>query len=525
MRSHPLGRFIAGAAAVAVASAMLAGCASSEPVAATNDIRFQLFQAPTSFDPFHAEGAADGEIVGLHFRGLVANESQEFVPSLASSWEFTPDATSVTFTLQETNWSDGEPFTADDVVYSLETWADPSTESVYGGELAEVVGYDEFVAGDAATITGIKAVDERTLQIDLKDPSTVFLSRLLYLKIVPQHIYGELDSANFAGSDEFRSPTVGMGPYIFSRWVDDDQIEFVPNPESFEDHPLDHIYAQYLTGDVARAQLQTGEIDIAQLASADVETVRNENVVNVQVGPGIGVMSLYSALDNGKLADPRVRQAILYAIDRQSIVDNVLNGNGRVPQSMLYAPEWATPSDLTNFDYDPDEAKALLADAGWDGSTVVYLDIIPGQPDRDAVMNVVQGQLAAVGINAELRASQPAQFTEIVENREFDLLITIMGLVGSEPGNINPRFMCEGSQNISGYCNPDLDALLAEGVKTDDQSVREPIYQEANRILNFDQPAIPLYVEQPAYGSTKRVTGFDPAVGTLNAAQYWNIDG
>ncbi|MEV4669879.1 ABC transporter substrate-binding protein [Microbacterium sp. LWO12-1.2] len=523
MRSPALSRIIAGAAAVVVATAMLASCSSPESSTTTKDLRFQLFQAPTSFDPFHAEGAADGEIVGLHFRSLIANESQEFVPSLASSWEFTPDATSVTFTLAETNWSDGEPFTADDVVYSLETWADPATESLHGGELAGVVGYEEFVAGSAPSVSGIKALDETTVQIDLTEPSVVFLSNLLYLKIIPEHIYGEIDSADFAGNEEFRSPSVGIGPYIFSRWVDDDQIEFVPNPESLEDHPLDHIYAQYLTGDVARAQLQTGEIDIAQLASADVETVRQEDVVDVQVGPGIGAMALYSALDNGKLADARVRQAILYAIDRQAIVDNVLNGNGRVPQSMLYTPEWATPDDLIEFDYDPEKAKELLADAAWDASTVVYLDIIPGQPDRDAVMNVVQGQLAAVGIDAQLRASQPAQLTELVENREFDLLISIMGLVGSEPGNINRRFMCDASSNISGYCNPELDALLLQGVKTDDQSVREPIYQEANRILNADQPAMPLYVEQPAYGSAKRVTGFDPAVGTLNAAQHWNI--
>lgn len=534
MLTKPVPRVVLGVVA-AIVVALSAACSppgSDTPTSETSDeagsnaegggnIRYHLYQAPTSFSPFHSRNGADAEISSLHYRRLVRVEDMEFVPSLADSWEANEDATAYTFSLVETTWSDGEPFTADDVVYSFESYVDPATASHFSGQLGSIVGAAEFAAGEADTISGITAADDRTVTIELTEPNAAFLANLQLLSIVPEHVFGDVDRATFDGNEMFREPTVGIGPYIFSSWVTDDQIEFVPNPESFEPHPLDHVYAQYLTGDVARAQLETGEIDIAQLASSDIADVEAAGSITVQTRPGSGVMSLYTALDSGKLADPLVRQAILYAIDRQAIVDNVLAGNGVVPQTMLFAPDWAVPGDLVQYDYDPDKAKDLLAQAGWNTDTVVNLDIVPGQADRDAVMDIVAGQLQEVGIKAELRPLQPAELTALVEERGFDLLITPMSMVASEPGSVNERFLCDGGLNISAYCNEELDNLLTQAVGTTDQAEREALYADAQRILNAEQPALPLYVANTAWGSTERVGGFDPAVGTLPTAHQW----
>ncbi|MGD7704678.1 ABC transporter substrate-binding protein [Microlunatus sp. Y2014] len=529
-RPHGLAKIVGIVLALTMALAACSPPGSSpetEPSGATGagggDIRYQLYQAPTGFSPFHATNGADGEIAGLHFRPLLSTSGEDYVPVLAESWEVSEDATTYTFTLRETNWSDGTPFTSADVVYSYESYADPDTKSAFSGRLASVAGYTEFSEGNAETISGVVAPDERTVEITLSGPNAAFLNSLPALTIVPQHVYSEIERAKFQGAPEFREPTVGIGPYIFSRWVTDDQIEFVPNEESFEEHPLSHIYAQFLAGDVARAQLETGEIDIAQLSSVDAEALAEGGKVTVQQREGTGVMSLYTALDSGKLADVKVRQAILHAIDRQSIVDNVLAGNGSVPQSMLYQPSWTIPNDLTTYDYDPEKAKQLLAEAGWDAEVEVNLDIVPGQADRDAVMDIVAGQLQAVGINAKLHPLQPAELSKLVEERKFDLLITILALPPTEPGAINDRFMCEASLNISAYCNPELDELLKQAVAISDQDQRAELYQQANKILNADQPAIPLYVSNQSYGSTARVQGFNPQQGGLSAAQNWTV--
>jgi len=495
----------------------------SSEAATGGTLRYHLYQQPTSFDPFHALQGADGEIASLHFRSLLRTDKDSYAGVLAKSWTISDDAKTYTFTLQDTKWSDGTPFTSADVLWNFETYANPKVASLFAGQLSPVAGYADVAAGKATSLSGITAPDDHTVVITLSESNAAFLPNLAGLAIVPKHIYSSIDPEKLKGAPEFREPKVGIGPYIFSRWVTDDQIEFLPNPNSFEPHPLGHLYAQYLAADVARAQLETGEIDIAQVASADVEAIKAGGKVTVQMAEGKALMSLYTALDSGKLADARVRQAITYAIDRQSIVDNVLAGNGRVVDTNLFTPSWAIPDDLVHYDYNPEKAKALLAEAGWDPNTVVNLDIVPGQADRDAVMNIVAGQLKAVGINAKLHTLQPAELTKLVEDRKFDLLITVLGLQLGEPGSINQRFMCKATLNVSKYCNPELDKLLTAGVATSDQSQREKIYQDVARILNKEVPAIPLYVANQPWGSTARVQGFDPNVGALGSAQLWNV--
>lgn len=492
------------------------------------DVRYQLYQAPTSFNPFAALNGADGDIASLQYRALVNVAGDKFRGDLATKWSVSPNATTYTFELGTTKWSDGQPVTAADVVYSLESYVDPATKSTFAGNLGEVEGAAEFAAGKAKRISGISTPDDHTVVLKLTAPDAALLSDITPMRIVPKHVFGSVKRSTFTGSQLFRQPKVGDGAYMFSRWVTDDQIEFIPNPKSDQPHPLAHIYAQYLTGDVARAQLDTGEIDIAQLAATDVAAAEKDSKIKVLKAPGTSAMSLYTALDNGKLADRRVRQAILYAIDRKAIVQKVLAGNGTVPQSMLFTPSWAVPDDLTHYNYDPAKAKQLLAEAGWKATTVVNLDIVPGQTDRDAVMNIVQGELKAVGINAKLKQLQPAQLTQLVTDRKFDLLITPLSLVSSEPGSINQRFTCKGGLNISKYCNPKLDKLLQAAVATTDQNKRAALYAQAQKILNTDQPAIPLYVADIIWATTTRVHGFDPAVsgalGGLWTASKWTVD-
>lgn len=496
----------------------------------TATINYQLYLQASSFNPFVALTGGDGIISLLQFQPLLSVANNKYVPRLAEKWSVSDDAKTYTFTLRDAQWSDGKPITAEDVIYTIEANLDPKTTSIYGGSMGQIKGAKEFTAGSADKVAGLSAPDEHTVKVELASPNSAFLADWAPIGIVPEHIYSSIALEKLKGNEAFRSPAAGSGPYVFSKWVSDDVIEFVANPKFWADVPAGKLIVKYLAGDAALAQLETGEVDVAQIPAAEVEPLKAEQKVNVLQAPDSNLMTLHTALKNGKLADKRVRQAVLYAINRQAIVDKVLAGQGKVAESALFAPDWAQPADLVKYDYNPDKAKQLLADAGWKADTVVHLDINPGQADRDAVMNIVAGQLNAVGMKAELTPHQPAQMADVVKNNEFDLLITALGQIPTiEPARINIRLMCDqqapAGVNITGYCNKDLDKLLEEGVSTTDQAKRKDIYQQANKIINDEVPIIPLYVPMASYGVAKRISGFDPTVPLgfmLTMAEIWH---
>lgn len=521
------------ALAIPIAGCSQAGGGSEQQTASSGQISFQLYLQASAFSPFTALTGGDSLVSLLQFQPLLAVTKNDYVPRVAEKWDVSTDATKYTFHLRGASWSDGKPVTAKDVAFSLEATADPKTASVWAGAMIPIKGAAEFQAGTADHISGVATPDDKTVEITLTKPHAGFLANLVQVGIVPEHVYGAIGRDQFKGNEAFRTPKVGSGPYVFSKWVDDDTIEFAANPRFWTPVPARTLVAKFLTGDAALAQLQTGEVDIAQLPAAEVAPTKDDGKITVAQAPGPGVMTLHTALKNGKLADKRVRQAILHAIDRESIVEKVLSGQGEVTDTALFAPDWVLPPDMVNYGYDPEKAKKLLAEAGWKAETKVRLDINPGQADRDAVMNIVQGQLQAVGINAEVNPLQPAQVADVVKKNEFDLMITMLNQIPQiEPAAINVRVRCDqvapAGVNITGYCNEKLDALLDEGMATTDQAKREESYQEANRIINDEVPILPLYVPTANYGVTKRISGFDPTVHpalALIVAEQWTIQG
>ncbi|WP_427892023.1 ABC transporter substrate-binding protein [Kribbella sp. GL6] len=530
---------IVAALAIAVAGCSEAGApnggttGSSAGAGQAGTITYQLYLQASAFSPFTALTGGDGQVSLLQFQPLLSVTGDKYVPRVAEKWDVNADATQYTIHLRKATWSDGKPITSKDVAFSLAATADPKTAAVWAGAMAPIKGAKEFQDGTAKTISGIATPDDRTVVITLAQPHAGFLANLVQVGIVPEHVYGAIAHDKFKGNEAFHTPKVGSGPYVFSQWINDDTIEFAANPHFWAPVPAAKLVTKYLTGDAALAQLQTGEVDIAQLPAAEVEPQKADGKITVAQGPGSGEMTLHTALKNGKLADKRVRQAILYAIDRDSIVKKVLSGQAKVVDTALFAPGWAQPPNLVHYGYDPAKAKQLLAAAGWKADTVVRLDINPGQADRDAVMQIVQGQLQAVGIKAQITPLQPAQVTEVVKNNDFDLMITMLNQVPLiEPAAINVRLRCDqvapAGINITGYCNHKLDDLLDQGMASTEQAKREQAYQQANSIINDDVPILPLYVPTANYGLNKRIAGFDATVSPglmLTSAEQWKIQG
>lgn len=492
------------------------------------NITVQLYQLPDSLSPLILQTGGVALVEELHWGSLVGlNDQNKVAPRLADSWDVSPDAKTITFHLKQgLKWSDGTPFTAKDVVYTFNLFANPKTGSSFVGQFANVEGASAVSAGTAQTVSGFSAPDDNTFVIKLTTPNSAYVTTLAEpaMYVVPEHVVSKLPVDNLAKNPFWREPTVGLGPYVFSKWVNDNEIEFNANPNYRTKLGADHVYAEFLSSDAALAQLQAGQLDYAQVAVADLDTAKAMKDITVATTPGTGVMALHTAIDSGKLADPRVRQAILYGINRQALVDQVLKGQGKVINTLVFGPDWAVPTGLNDYAYNPEKAKSLLAEAGWNASTEVDINVVPGQKDRDTMVTIVAAQLQAIGMNVKVKQYQAADLTTAINKRQFDLLPSQYGLFNVDPVTMNARLMCNqfspNGINISHYCNKDLDALLVQGISTTDQSQRTQIYAKAQKIVNDDVPIMVLYAPNIIAAHSNRLQNFKLA-GVLTQA-FWN---
>ncbi|NNG19546.1 ABC transporter substrate-binding protein [Naumannella sp. ID2617S] len=490
---------------------------------------FYLYQKATGINPYDAGGGADLTVVHLHFQPLLTWANNAYEGRLAQSWTFAPDGKSFTFNLKpDGRWSDGTPITAADVKWGLEGHLDKKTASYIAGYLQAIKGAKDFRDGKAQDVSGITAPDDKTLKIELDTANVGFPALLTEAAVAPKHVYGSIPRDQWKGNPAFREPKVGSGPFLFSRWVSDDQIEFAANPAYTPKPQVAKVYAKYLTGDVAAAQLGTGEIDAAEIPATDVKSMQSDKNITVLQKPGNKVMALHTPITpTAKLKDVKVRQAIMYAIDRQGLVNSVLAGQGKTADAYLFSPDWVIPGDKNPYNRDVAKAKQLLTEANWDPNTEVALDIVPGQADRDAVMKIVVGNLTEAGIKAKITPHSAAEIGKGVNEGKFDLLISPLTMAVPEPSLLATRVTCAQASpngpNIARFCNPELDRAMAEGQATSDQAQRQAAYQKAYKILNTEvMMNFPLYSASLNWGTGKSVKGFDPSANpiTASAAQW-----
>lgn len=526
-------------ASLVVPAMVLAGYSpsdASQPSAESRDVSVQLYQAPTTFSPI-IPGTGSITLLGqLHFDALVGiNSDREVEPRLAESFESSPDARTWTFHLVDgVRWSDGETFDADDVLASFHVFGNPDTGSSVVARVAEIVGGVEFSEGSADTIAGITAPDPLTVVIELVEPNAAYPATLAepLIFMMPEHVLSTLPTEGMGDDPYWREPTVGVGPFVFSRWVSEEEVELVANPEYRTELGVDRVFAQFLSTEAALARLEAGDLDFAQVAALETERVEGMAGVTLHRAEGSAVMAAHTAVDSGKLADPRVRQAFLYAIDRQAIVDELLNGEGRVVDTLIFGPEWAMPDDLVSYGYDPDKARQLLEEAGWDSGTEVQIEFQPGQIEREQLATIASAQLQAVGINAVPTPYEAAAMRERITNRQFDALLSVYGLFNVDPALMNTRLMCDqaapNGANLTAYCNPELDELLVQGMATTDEAERAEIYADAQRLVNAEVPILVMYSPNMLAATSDRLGGFDLAPIATQAfwnAEDWTVEG
>lgn len=446
---------------------------------------------PRENDPATSHSSADT----LVFSGLVTHNTElNLAPDLAASWEISADGTVYTFHLQpEAVFHNGKPFTSADVVYSWERAANPETESdTVLTYLGDIVGVEEMHAGKAEHISGLKVIDEHTLQVTIDSAKPYFLQKLTFCTTYI------VDRDNIAiGEDWYLTPN-GTGPYRLTRW----EARKLKIYERFEEFygakpQIPAIITTLYSGDSTRLY-ESGAVDVAGVATYNVERFSDPaEPLSAELQSTVNLCTGYITLDMTQppFDDLKVRQAFAMAIDRQKYIDVVLSGAG-LPAKGLYPP--ALPgynADLKGWEYNPEEAARLLSESKYAGDQmpkIVFSVSGYGSSVSSGISAFIQMWQQNLGVEIEVQNIEPEHYMDIIAGDRHGQLIS-QGWCADYPDPENfaaVLFESDAEMNEGGYSNPELDAILKEASTEPDATKRIALYQQAEQIIVEDVPAV-----------------------------------
>ncbi len=512
-------------------------------------------------NPLWATSTPDFYVFPLILPGLTWFDAEmNPVLSLAEDVTISDDGLTYTFTLPENaTWSDGEAITADDVKFTWELKSHPELLALPQppagrSDITLVEGVEAYSSGEADEITGIQVIDEKTIAFTLTSPNYLFLGNTT-LGILPQHVLADANPAEIADHPYMELPDVTSGPYVLADYERDNFWRL----EAREDYwgesaniPVVIVQA-FADGEAQLAAMEAGEIHLTGISALDAERFAEMDGINVLSRAGLGYYVAHFNVNEPRITedcsaetvaegynprspldDVRVRQAISFAIDRDEIIDVIANGEGTRIYSSIFGPGWLDNSGLEAYDYDPEQALSLLADAGWtlneDGNRLVNADgedirqlVYISQPGEEGfeLGILLQDYLGAIGIPLEIRLTTSSNFIPSVLAEDWDLARNAGGALGRDP-NESARFYrtCAGWANALGFSNPEWDALMDQGAATTDLAERAAIYNEASTILNQELPSLYLMTQNVIWAVSDRI---EDVTGSSGGYITWDL--
>jgi peptide/nickel transport system substrate-binding protein len=427
-------------------------------------------------------------ITNIHDALVAINWLYEIENELAEEYEISDDGLEYTFHLRQgVLWHDGEQFDAEDVVYNLEFHRDPDNATVQGTLFR--------------TIDTVEAIDDYTVLVTMENPNAAFMRTAAVVELVPEHHHSAI------GEDAYKSDPIGTGPFMLEEYRPTDFTRL----RAFEDHWRGRPYVDYFTeriipeGSVRTIELQTGEADAIvwpPVIDDDLELYEDPNFRSYRV-PTVSLNHFPLNNTHPVLSDKAIRQAMLYATDRQQVIDDVFLGAATIATANL-APsleEWYNP-DVKQYPYDPDMAEQVLEEAGWvmggdgvrerDGERAHFVcTVITGDQARLPEAEVVQQYLAAVGIEMEIQEAPLATIQEGQRDGTTDasLYNWTYGGGNGEP-DATATLHSEARNNWNLWRNDRVDELLAEGLQLVDPADRREVYNELQEIVAEEAPML-----------------------------------
>lgn len=494
---------------------MISGCEPEEvdpvdpddPVEVTQDLVIAIGAEPENLDPLRMSSAPASTVSEHMVETLVyLAPDGSLEPALAESWEPVDDGMSWILNLREgVTFHDGEPFNAEAVKYNLDRFIG---KGEFEGESAAAFA---FLLG---RVENVEVVDEYTAKINLNDVFAPFVSHISH-SFIGMHSPASLEAL---GEGENVEAPVGTGPFKYVAWDRGEQIVMEKNEDYWGDIPqLDTVTFKFVPEEGSRViMIETGEAH-AIMAVPPTEIERLDNIEGIEVVYEDSVRLGYFGfnLERDVFKDVRVRQALNHAIDKDAIVETIFGG-AFSPSTAPIVPAIFGYKEVGPYEYDPDKAMELLAEAGYEDGFEIELYHPTGRYPQDAtVTEAVQAMLAEVGVEANLTTYDWGTYLDTVivppEQAEHDVYMIGWGTVTLDADYGLYALLHSGewppAMNLSYYANEEVDALLEEARVTPDRNVRENLYHEAIEIIWNDAPWIFMYNEGQFNAQLSNVKG------------------
>ncbi len=427
-------------------------------------------------------------------------DTLELKPKLAESYEVSEDGLEMTFKLRDDIYfSDGKPITADDVVFTFETIKNPKVDA------ASLANYFDDVES-------LEKVSEREVHCVMRQKYFKSLSIIGGMGILPKHIYQFEDAEDF---NQRRSNPVGSGPYVFEKWDVGREVVLRRNDDYWREKPnLKKIVFRMILNDTAATQaMQTGEIDLMRPLPEQYAELSEDPVFSKQFkclsywNPGSGYFYIGWNQDTPFFKDKRVRLAMTYMVDRESVIKYLLKGTGMIPTGPFYVYGRQNDPSIKPWPYDLDKSRKLLEEAGWvdtDGDGIRDKDgvafrfkymIVSGASLHEQMVKLVKDSAAQIGIEVEADPYEWSVFTDKLRDRQFQAVnLAWGGSIETDPYQIwhSSQAKDHGS-NYVGFENSEADALIEEARRTLDEEDRNKLYHRFHQILHEEQPYTFIY--------------------------------
>ncbi|MDD6306490.1 MAG: ABC transporter substrate-binding protein [Clostridiales bacterium] len=500
------------------------------------ELAVQIGPDPETIDPA-LNSAVDGGNMLLHAFEclLVVGEDGTLQPGQAESYETSEDGLTWTFHLRDgLKWSDGSDLTANDFVYSWKRVCDPNVAAPYAETvLGMVKGYDEAIAGDLDALA-VSAPDDKTLVVELSSPCSYFGSLAAFATLSPvQQATVEANGDAWATAPE---TYISNGPFYMTEWVPGSHITFSKNPNYWNADAikLDRLkFALIEDSNAAYSAYQTGEV----LMIKDVPTEEIPSLTGTDefyVDPIIGTYYISLNLTEEQFQDPKVRQALSLAIDRDYVANTLMQGTYTAAGNLM-GPGWVdtdgsefmdhsnggqTYIDTTDYEGNLEKAKQLMEEAGYPNGegfpTITYTTNDAGY--HKVVAEYLQQAWAELGIDLQVNIVEWASFTPMRRAQEYD--VARNGWVGdySDPSNMLELFCTTNGNNDGKYSNADFDAAIELSRTTLDPTERSAALHQAEDILMEDMGCIPLAYYNDFWLQSSKITG-----AWHSAYGYWHF--
>jgi oligopeptide transport system substrate-binding protein len=518
----------------------LVSCGSSESNVSAGNKSGTLYWGngtePQSLDPQIATGVPEHHVISAVMEGLVLKDRKtlEPRPGVAESWTISDDGRTYTFKIRENaKWSNGDAHTAHDYVWSWWRALQTALGNQYAYMLFPIKNAKRYYDGDTTDFAdvGVKALDNRTLEVTLANPTSYFLQLLDHYSLFPVHQetiekFGRADERGTRWS--YEGNLVGNGPFKLVEWKINRHITVNKNPHYWDESnvSLNAIVFKPVDNAVTEERMfRAGQLHVTSSVPADkITAYQKQNAPELKITPYLGTYFYRLNINTPQLKDRRVRRALGMAIDRKQLVENITKG-GQIPAYTMTPPGTMGYYPESSLEFNPVAAKQLLSEAGYpNGEGFPPIEILYNTNEGHRKIAVALQEMWKNYLNIDIRLLNQEWKVYLATESAGDYQISRGGWIGDyvDPNNFLDMFLCNGGNNRTGWCNEKYDKLILDVAPSQaSHSERLKIFQQAETLLLEDMPIIPVYTYTSIKLLDPSVKNFDDNI--LNQAMYKDI--